>query len=332
MKFIIKFWIFLVIIVFWISFLNYNNFKNNNIIKNDINITIEPGDYFNTLWNKIEEFDNIFYKIYIKNNPPTFELKEWNYIIKSESNIEEALKSLNKPIYIEKDITILEWWNIFDIDEMLFIKWLINKGDYISYVTNKEKIKELGKFYDFIDKQETLEWFLYPDTYKINLADFAINKLVIKQLDNFEEKVYNKILKGYDTETITDIVNLASIVEKEERNISEKSTVAWILKKRLNSWWMIWADITVCYPFKLTSEECKMSVTKYLYEVNDYNTRQKTWLPKTPINNPSYESIYATVNDRDTNYWFYLHDTSNWKVYYAETNSEHEYNKSLYIR
>lgn len=332
MKFIIKFWIFLVIIVFWIFFLNYNNFKNDNIIKNDININIEPGDYFNTLWNKIEEFDNIFYKIYIKNNPPSFELREWNYVIKSESNIEEALKSLNKPIYIEKDITILEWWNIFDIDEMLFIKWLINKGDYISYVTNKEKIKELGKFYDFIDKQETLEWFLYPDTYKINLADFAINKLVIKQLDNFEEKVYNKILKGYDTETITDVVNLASIVEKEERNVSEKSTVAWILKKRLNSWWMIWADITVCYPFKLTSEECKMSVTKYLYEVNDYNTRQKTWLPKTPINNPSYESIYATVNDKDTNYWFYLHDTSNWKVYYAETNSEHEYNKSLYIR
>jgi cell division protein YceG involved in septum cleavage len=80
---------------------------------------------------------------------------------------------------------------------------------------------------------------LYPDTYKVNINNFKINEFVIKQLETFETKVYNKILKSYDVDTITDVVNLASIVENEEQNPEEKATVAGILKKRLNSSWMI---------------------------------------------------------------------------------------------
>ena len=48
---------------------------------------------------------------------------------------------------------------------------------------------------------------------------------------------FNKSLRNIFTdlnpETIYDVVNLASIVEKEEKNSEAKSTVAGILKKRL---------------------------------------------------------------------------------------------------
>jgi cell division protein YceG involved in septum cleavage len=70
-------------------------------------------------------------------------------------------------------------------------------------------------------------------------VNFKINEFVIKQLDTFEIKVYDKILKNYNIETINDVVNLASIVEKEEKNPKEKPIVAGILKKRLNSSWQI---------------------------------------------------------------------------------------------
>ncbi len=32
-------------------------------------------------------------------------------------------------------------------------------------------------------------------------------------------------------------------------------------------------------------------------------------LPLTPISNPSFETIYATINSKKTPYWFYLHNT-----------------------
>jgi cell division protein YceG involved in septum cleavage len=66
-----------------------------------------------------------------------------------------------------------------------------------------------------------------------------INKLVIKQLNNFEEKVYNKILSDKNPNEIYEIVNLGSIVEKEEKSDKEKPTVAGILKKRFENNWNI---------------------------------------------------------------------------------------------
>ena len=95
---------------------------------------------------------------------------------------------------------------------------------------------------------------------------------------------------------------------------------------------MIGADITVCYPHKLTSEECKLVVTKYINQKNEYNTRTMVWLPKTPIGNPSYETVNATLNDKKTPYYYYLHDIKNGNIYYGRTNAEHERNKGLYLR
>lgn len=238
----------------------------------------------------------------------------------------------------ENKVVILEWYNIYDIDTYLFEKWLIEKWAYVSYVQNKDKIFALSKFFHFLDNQETMEWYLYPDTYDINKSNFKINEFVIKQLDAFEMKVYNKLFLDenktpkYNNNIINSIINLASIVEKEERDPLEKPTVAWILKKRVKEWWHIWADITVCYPYKLTSNECKLVISKYIWVNTDYNTRFISWLPPTPISNPSYETINATLNDKKTSYYYYLHDTKTWKVYYANTLEEHNKNKELYIK
>ena len=57
-----------------------------------------------------------------------------------------------------------------------------------------------------------------------------------------------------------------------------------------------------------------------------------TWLPKSPIWNPSYETINATLNSKTTPYYFYLHDTQTSKIYYWKNNAEHERNKNLYLR
>ena len=321
------------IIIITLIYSWYSSFLEKPILKQDKIITIERWDTFSSLWEKLN-LNNFYYKIYLNKNKPDFDLQAGKYKINSWATIKEVIESLDKPALVDEiKLTFLEWWNIYDIDDYLTKKWLIKKWEYINYVTNKEKILKLSKFYNFIYPElNTLEWYLYPDTYKIDKNNFAINKLVIKQLDNFENKVYNKILTKYNPEKIQEILKLASIVEKEERSTKNKPIVAWILKKRLNNSWPIWADITVCYPHKLTSEQCKMVVTKYIREKNDYNTRTMTWLPKTPIGNPSYETIKATINDTKTSYWYYLHDTKTGQIYYATDNAWHEQNKRLYLK
>ncbi len=333
MSSIFKKFIIFILIFLGAIYLGYNRFLSKPINSNDKIIEIAPWDTFSNLDKKLQ-VNSFFYKIYLNKNKPDFELQAGKYKIPANSTIKEAIKTLNKPALVDEiNLTFLEWWNIYDIDDYLTKKWLIKKWDYINYVTNKEKILKLSKFYKFIYPElNTLEGYLYPDTYKVDKNNFWINKLVIKQLDNFENKVYNKLLTPYDSKKIQEILKLASIVEKEEKNTKNKPIVAWILKKRLNNSWPIWADITVCYPHKLTSEECKMVVSKYIREKNDYNTRTMIWLPKTPIWNPSYETIYATINDKKTPYWYYLHDTKTGQIYYATDNAWHEQNKRLYLR
>jgi UPF0755 protein len=311
----------------------YIHFLDKPIFKQEKIITINRWDTFLSLANKLN-LNKFYYKIYLNKNKPNFDLQAWKYKINSWATIKEIIKSLDKPALVDEiKLTFLEWWNIYDIDDYLTKKWLIKKWDYIKYTTSKEKILKLSKFYKFIYPEiNTLEWYLYPDTYKVDKNNFWINKLVIKQLDNFEEKVYNKILKKYSPEKIQEILKLASIVEKEEKSEKNKPIVAWILKKRLNNSWPIWADITVCYPHKLTSEQCKMVISKYIREKNEYNTRTMVGLTKTPIWNPSFETISATINDKKTPYWYYLHDTKTWQIYYATDNLWHEQNKRLYLR
>jgi UPF0755 protein len=128
---------------------------------------------------------------------------------------------------------------------------------------------------------------------------------------------------------------LASIVEKEA-NISdseeEVSIIAWILKKRLDEGWYIWADATVCYTYKIISNECTPNfVLNHIEDKNEYNTRKILWLPKTPISNPSIISIKAVVYPKNSPYYFYLHD-SKWKVHYGRNLEEHNLNKSKYIK
>lgn len=323
----------ILILILWFLKIKYDNFKNADLIKESREIKIESNDNFWNLWKKIPEIDNIFYKIYLKNNKIDFELKKWNYKLEKWDNLEKILKNLKNPVDIltTQNVTIIPGWNIYDIDKNLEKKWLISKWEFINYVTNKEKIQALKEFFPFLDFDwiETLEGYLYPDTYKVDTKNFKINALVIMILEEFEKQVYEKDLKWkYNNKKINEILNLASIVQKEESIEKNKPIVAWILKKRLNSWWMIWADATVCYPQKLPTSECtQKKVVEWLYNKNEYNTRQKKWLPKNPIANPTKSTIDATINDEKTKYWYYLHDLKTGQIYYAETNEEHEKNK-----
>jgi len=229
---ILKLSIFIFLIVWFLIYNWYSNFKTNILVKKETIIEIKKWEVANDLSEKLNINKN-YLKLYLKQNNPDFELIIWKFKIEENSDITKVLDWLKEPLIEDEiDITLLEGWNIYDIDEYLVKQKLIEKWDYIKYSNNIEKIKELTKFFPFIEWLETLEWFLYPDTYRVVSNNFKINVFIIKQLENFENKIYTKVLKEFDNENIEEIINLASIVEKEEKNSSEKSTVAWILKKR----------------------------------------------------------------------------------------------------
>ena len=213
-------------------------------------------------------------------------------------------------------------------------------------MTDCESFCGLKKDYAFLADAETLEGFLYPDTYAINPANFTIESLVKKMLTNFQVKVVDSgILPtppklplsrgGENTLSLQDTLTLASIVQKEANkrdNPEEIAIIAGILKKRAIEGWQIGADATVCYAHKIATEDCSPSkVLEYLYDSNDYNTRKKVGLPKGPISNPEADVIKATLNSKDSPYYYYLHDSSG-KIHYGISGADHEANKHKYLK
>lgn len=321
-------WIFVIYgIVFYF---NYNNLKNDTIIKDKI-ITIQKWDNLVSALTRELNINEFYFKVYLKLNPEKqIWVMEWEYRLLEWDTMEWIIKTLSYwAKSVEEKLTILEWWNIYDIDEYLVKRWLSNKWDFASEAKNINKYKN---DYSFLENALSLEWYLYPDTYFINPSTFKLENFNKTLLNNFRKKSYDNLLSTLSKKQLNEVIILASIVEKEERNIQEKSTVGGILKKRYVENWFIWADITACYAFELTSNECKMNLSKYIWEKNEYNTRTMVWLPKTPICNPSFESVNAIINSKSSPYYYYLHDTTNGKVYYGKNNEEHMRNKNLYIK
>lgn len=217
--------------------------------------------------------------MYLRENTPDFELQAGKYEIAC-GDISEIIESLRKPINeTDEQITFLEGWNIYDIDITLSEAGLIEFGTFSDFATDCEKFCSLKANYPFIADASTLEGFLYPDTYAINPNNFSIETLVRKMLDRFEEKVIDsQIITDMGSIEILDTLIMASIVQKEANkrdNPEELAIIAGILKKRLEEGWMIGADATVCYPYEIATQDCTpKEVLTYLYEKNDYNTRQ----------------------------------------------------------
>lgn len=303
-------------------------------------ITIESGESASKILNELGPIEKLRMKLYIKTHNIDFsKLEAGNYTFIGSYDQAQFITNILKGS--EKDylrLTLLEGRSIYDIDEALARKWYITGGEYIAFVIDPNIIAKYQTRYPFLNNStlwilnselKTLEGFLYPDTYQVDKTKNIIDQLVYIQLETFNTKVRSNVSSPVDWyKTII----LASILEKEERNNANKSTVAGIFLKRLEIWMKIDADITLCYGLKTSYASCTPSVIgKNVGDKNNiYNTRQVRGLPPTPISNPTRESINAVLHPQTSSYLYYLHDGEGY-IHYGSTLEEHNANKAKYL-
>lgn len=335
-------WILLIICILAIYFFTKK-------ISLNAKITIEQWQNVSKIFNELSTFEKFRIKIYLFNHRDIdfSKLEAGSYTFSGSYSKGEFVANILK--WSEKDylrLTILEGRSIYDIDEALTKKWYIDNGEYIAFVTNPTIVNKYIEKYDFLKAMmlisskspddTTLEWFLYPDTYQIDKTKNIIDQLVYTQLETFKKRVRDKVSNTLEHNWLTlqryQNIILASILEKEERNIANKATVAGIFLKRLDIWMKIDADISLCYGLKTSYTNCTPAVIGKNVgdKTNIYNTRQVRWLPPTPISNPTRESINAVINPQTSNYLYYLHDMQG-NIHYGSTLDEHNVNKSKYM-
>ena len=338
-----KYYIFFVIFLLslWIFF--YDKYKTFKDQKYNFQINVNKWDSILTLKNKLcnqQILTNcLFADIFFYFNWPE-KIIPGNYILKN-TTLSWLFTQLQKgpPITYAK-FTIIPWYTIFDIAEKLRKYNPKNKSIFLNLAQNKNFIKQLQTLYPQLKKFgpiQSVEWFLYPDTYffkKTDLQSELFPQLLIKTaIKNFIKKTKNLSWKNPYNLTPYQVLIFASIVQKEEFNQKNKPLVADILIRRFKNHWKLGADRTLCYGLQITSDKCKNYLyNKYLLDKsNPYNTRANFGLPPTPVGNPTLDTIKAVLNPIKNNYRYYLHD-KNWQIHFARTANEHNLNKYRYLK
>lgn len=172
------------------------------------------------------------------------------------------------------------------------------------------------------------EGYLFPDTYY--LFPNSTPEQVVKTLeDNFNEKI--KTIQGeIDAfgKPLSDVVIMASLIEKEARTEESRRVVSGILWERLKIGLPLQVDAPFVYIIGKGSGDLTLDDLKI---DSPYNTYLYKGLPKGPITNPGLDSIHAAVTPTKTEYLYFL-TGSDGEMYYAETHEEHVMNKEKHLR
>lgn len=185
------------------------------------------------------------------------------------------------------------------------------------------------------DNHTSLEGYLFPDTYRF-FKHSTVPVIVSRFFENFKSKA-EPILRQ-DTKNFQANLILASIIEREVPEFSDRKIVAGILKKRLAVGMPLQVDATLCYlklhavtDVDLGYSEC-YPITKRDKEIDSqYNTYLYAGLPPGPISNPGESALLAVLESEPSAYWYYLSDPDTKKTIFSRTLDEHAFNIAVYL-
>ncbi len=276
----------------------------------------------------------LVFKIYVKINKIT-NFQAGTYYLKESMDLKEITEMLQTGIMHDPNqitITYLEGKPMWYLVSTIADKTNNTEEDVYAVLANEEYIDSLIQKYWFLtdeikneDIYYPLEGYLFPDTYSIANKDTTVEEIFEKMLDKMDEVLeeYKEEIEASDY-TIHEILTLASIVETEGLNNTDRKNVASVFYNRLNLGMSLGSDVTTYYAIKVDMGDRDL----YQNEIdayNPYNTRGPNMegkLPVGPIASVGKESIEAAIEPNDTDYLFFVAD-KNGKLYFTTTNEEH---------
>ena len=172
------------------------------------------------------------------------------------------------------------------------------------------------------------EGFLFPDTYYFTYGDSK--KSIIQRMSNKMSEslddLWQKKPKEFPLSSKSDVIILASLIEKETSLQEEKPRVASVFFNRLKQKMRLQSDPTIIYALSDGLGKIDRKLYRKDWEFSSpYNTYKNAGLPPTAIANPGYDSILAVFYPADTDDLYFVANGQGGHAF-AETLEEHNRN------
>ena len=231
----------------------------------------------------------------------------------------ELLLELSRAKPIQHPVTIPEGLVIDDIARIFASGGWCDATRFSSLARSQQFMQELG-----IVEGDSLEGYLYPDTYHLTRKGFDAEGLIRMQVKRYFE-VWKKLPVTENSElSAREVLILASMVEKEAGVAAERPVIASVFHNRLKKGMRLQSDPTVMYGIENFSGPLTKS---NLRTPTPYNTYTLPRLPAGPICNPGEGALRAVLSPAKTDYYYFV-SKGNRQHYFSKTLREH--NRAVY--
>ena len=225
-------------------------------------------------------------------------------------------------------LTIPEGYNLFDIAQAVESAGLGSRDAFLAAERSNTNL-----IADLAPNAPSLEGYLFPDTYRfarhvppsqILAAMVRRFRAVAAQLSltsNLEPRTLN----------LPTTVILASLIEKEVSQDSERPLVASVFQNRLAQGIPLATDPSVIYAALLDGRYRGAIYASDLQSGSPYNTYRHTGLPPGPICNPGVAALKAAVAHAATDYLYFVADAQGHSRFSA-TLKQHSEQVQVYRR
>jgi UPF0755 protein len=239
-------------------------------------------------------------------------------------------------------VVIPEGSDRFDIARILNLRVGIDPVQFLRVTQAVAAISDLDP------KAPSLEGYLFPDTYRfprgVNPAT-----VVLTMLARFRHVLATRLANQGPSPTPEsppqlgrgvrggvktgwhEVITLASLVEKETPEASERPLIAGVFERRLEKGMPLQSDPTVVYAARLEYRPAAPITQSDLEFDSPYNTYRHAGLPPGPIANPGLASIQAALHPTGGDALYFVANNHGGHVF-ARTLAEHQHNVSRYRR
>lgn len=205
-------------------------------------------------------------------------------------------------------LTIPEGFNLFDIAQAVENAGLGSKEAFLAAARqHTELIANLDPH------ATSLEGYLFPDTYRFS-RHATPEQMLSTMVHRFRQVAAQLNLRegssAGDEADLARVVTLASLVEKEVSQDSERPLVAGVFVNRLAQHIPLATDPTIIYAALLENRYRGAIYASDLKQDSAYNTYIHAGLPPGPICNPGVAALRAALSPAKTDYLYFVADAT----------------------
>lgn len=314
------------VVVSYFTVLNYINTTPS--VPEDTIVDIPKGSGLNGISEKLMNLGVIandkLFVLYVVKEGWQDDLKAGEYKFTQGSTMADVVNKIVSGDVELDQVTIPEGLTVKEIARLLDNNGVVSEADFIEETQNKVLLKEL-----LGPDASSFEGYLFPETYSYSRS-LTSKELIVLMVERFKA-VYDSLSDNRRKVNLTDseILTLASIIEKETGAAFERSLISAVFHNRLRIGMKLDSDPTVIYGMgdNYSGNLRRKDLRKY----TEYNTYVIKGLPPGPIANPGRDSIVAVLNPADVEYLYFV-SKGDGTHYFSKSFREHQNAVNKYQR